>query len=141
MLRWAKIASMEAELVDDDAAIRRIHELWIETQQSWDIEPCLEHLEPEIIVFAGDGSVFRGRDHLVAEWALIRDAAEGRWNLEISDRTEWRSGDSAWIVYEFHLRGPGFFGERFDQRGRGTELYRKRDGRWRMAVGHWSWRK
>jgi ketosteroid isomerase-like protein len=117
---------------DDERAIRDIHAIWIQTQQTWELEPSLEHLEPNVIIFAGDGSVFRGRDELVSEWAELQDAAEGDM---------WRSAEAAWIVYEFHLRGPGFFGEPFDQRGRGTELYRKRGGRWRMAVGHWSWRK
>jgi ketosteroid isomerase-like protein len=125
---------------DDEAAIRRIHELWVETQCTWDLQPSLAFLDPDIVVFAGDGSVFRGRETLITEWAELRDAAEGQWRLETSDWTLWSSADAAWIVYEFHLRGR-LFDEPFDQRGRGTELYRKRDGEWRMAVGHWSWRK
>ena len=47
---------------------------------------------------------------------------------------------------EFHTRNNSLLvgnydSEPFNEQGRGTEVYERRDGEWRMAVGHWSWRQ
>ena len=112
--------------------------MWVDANRTWVIDDFVPHMEEDVACFAGDGSVLRGRDQLVTEWRNLSEVIQDEWHMETSNLQLEVFVDSAWLVYEFHLRGV-LDSEPFDQRGRATELYRKRDGRWRMAVGHFSW--
>lgn len=140
------IAEVEADApvdVDNDrASIERIHGEWIRANKTW----SLDHFDPDrfvtpdVVCFVGNGSVFRGRDAIIAEWQTLAMAIEDDWDLDVFDRSIRIVGDAAWVTYEFHLTGV-FDAEPFNERGRGTEIYERRDGEWLMAVGHWSWRQ
>jgi uncharacterized protein (TIGR02246 family) len=126
------------ERTGDETEVFRLHRMWVDANRRWDLDDFLPHMEEDVLCFAGDGSVLRGREQLVSEWRLLGDIIEGEWQMETTEVQLEVFTEAAWLVYEFHLRGT-LAGSPFDQRGRATELYRKRDGRWRMAVGHFSW--
>jgi ketosteroid isomerase-like protein len=122
----------------DETEVFRLHRMWVDANQTWNIDDFVPHMEEDVACFAGDGSVLRGRDHLVREWRTLGEMIEDEFDMETSEVQLEVFSEAAWLVYEFHLRG--YLDKApFDQRGRATELYRKRDGRWRMAVGHFSW--
>lgn len=128
----------DRERTGDEAEVYRLHRMWVDANCTWNIDDFVPHMEEDVACFAGDGSVLRGREQLVREWRMLGEMIEDEFTMETSEVRLEVFTDAAWLVYEFHLRGV-LDKAPFDQRGRATELYRKRDGRWRMAVGHFSW--
>jgi len=134
------VVSCEADVEVDRAEILRIHELWNEINRTWKLNGFEQYLTPDYVCFVGQGIVIRGRDAFEDEWETLSMSVEEDWQLEVFDRDVHIRGDAAWLVYEFNLRGI-FDGEPFDERGRGTEIYRRDDGRWLMAHSHFSMRQ
>jgi uncharacterized protein (TIGR02246 family) len=135
------VAAHATSRVDADRAeIMRVHRIWIRANETWEMSGLGESVAPDFVCFIGNGSVVRGRDAIVEEFALLAEGIDEVWKLDIDERELRIVGDAAWMTYEFHLVGT-FDEEPFNERGRGTEVYERRDGRWLMAVGHWSWRQ
>lgn len=133
-------AQSSVALDPDHAEILRLHEQWIRVNETWSVKGLADLVAPDFVCFIGNGSVVRGREAMVEEWASLAAEIDTTWNLDVYERDVRVVGDAAWITYEFHLVGT-FDSEPFDEQGRGTEVYERRDGVWKMAVGHWSWRQ
>jgi ketosteroid isomerase-like protein len=138
MPRVAARTSVEPD--SDRVDILRIHDLWIRLNETWSSSDLSDIVTPDFVCFIGNGSVVRGREAMVDEWAMLAAEIDEAWKLDVFDRELRVVGDAAWITYEFHLVG-NYDSEPFNEQGRGTEVYERRDGEWRMAVGHWSWRQ
>jgi uncharacterized protein (TIGR02246 family) len=124
----------------DAVAIDEIHERWVRANETWDGSGLRDVMAEDCLVVVGNGMVVRGRDDIIREWETLAMAIESDWSLTVTDRCGRINGDVAWITYEFHLTGV-FDTEPFNERGRGTEIYERRQNRWKIATGHWSWRQ
>jgi ketosteroid isomerase-like protein len=125
----------------DHDTILRIHEMWNEVNRTWSLEGFEQYLTDDYVCFAGQGDVIRGLETFMLEFETLSESAKGgRWEMDISDRVIEVAGDAAWVHYEFALRG-WFDSEPFNERGRGTEIYRRTADGWKMALGHFSMRQ
>lgn len=118
-----------------------LHRLWSDANVTGDMTFFDEHMHGDVVLFSGDGGVHRGLREARSEWAFVQEEFGYRGiDMTTSDVDVRVHGDGGWVLYEFRLRFE-MSGEDHEIRGRGTELYERRDGRWRMAAGHWSWRQ
>ena len=124
----------------DRAEILRIHELWNDVNRRWRLDGFEQYLTDDYVCFAGQGDVIRGLDAFLVEFEALSMLVKDEWSMEITDRVIEVVGDAAWVHYEFALRGK-LDTELFNDRGRGTEIYRRTDRGWQMAVGHFSMRE
>ena len=124
----------------DRAEILRIHELWNDVNRRWRLDGFEQYLTDDYVCFAGQGDVIRGLDTFLVEFEALSVLVKDEWSMEITDRVIEVVGDAAWVHYEFALRGK-LDTELFNDRGRGTEIYRRTDHGWQMAVGHFSMRE
>lgn len=129
-----------ATVQSDRDEILRIHELWNQVNRTWKMDGFEQYLTDDYVCFAGQGDVVRGVEAVTLEFETLGMWAKGVWEMEIFDRVVEVHGDGGWVHYEFSLRG-SFDNEDFNERGRGTEIYRRGDRGWQMAVGHFSMRR
>lgn len=131
---------MSSRVEADRAEILQLHRHWVRTNETWEMSGFADLVTPDFVCFIGNGSVTRGRDAIIEEFASLAQGIDEVWKLDVEELELRVVGDAAWTTYEFHLVGT-FDSEPFNERGRGTEVYERRDGVWLMAVGHWSWRQ
>ncbi|MEZ5101763.1 MAG: nuclear transport factor 2 family protein [Thermoleophilia bacterium] len=135
----------------DEQAVLAVHLGWLRANETGDVAWLREHLDPGYTMMNTNGSVYRGPEHLVALWEYYRGMYPG-WRgagaplvVESVDPEVRVVGDAAWVAYRLIFAGESTGGEgqgdiagtfRFETRG--TDVLVRRDGRWRIAHGHYS---
>ena len=128
------------DIDSDRAEILRLHELWNDVNRTWQLNGFERYLADDYVCFAGQGDVIRGLDNFLVEFEALSVLVKDEWSMGITERVIEVSGDAAWVHYEFALRGR-LDSEMFNDRGRGTEIYRRDGTSWKMALGHFSMRE
>jgi ketosteroid isomerase-like protein len=127
----------------DKDALLRLHREFLEANEPLDSgylrTMCVEGAD-ELVWFNLNQSNYYGLDHIAQLWDMLRAILAGQRG-EISELRDERvevEGDMALITY--HLRYKGDFGNlgSFNTGARGTEVWRRRDGDWKLLHGHWS---
>lgn len=100
---------------------------------------CVDGAE-ELVWFNLNQSNYYGLEHIAQLWDMLKAILAGQKG-EVSELRDERvevEGDMALITYQ--LRYKGDFGNlgSFNTGARGTEVWRRRDGTWKLLHGHWS---
>jgi uncharacterized protein (TIGR02246 family) len=97
-----------------------------------DVPAALELWVEDATIVQADGTLATGRMAIAAALAAL---VEGEVELEIEILRMITAGDVAVAVAAQTMRGRGADGERFEQRGDATIIYRRgADGSWRLAI-------
>ena len=121
----------------DEGAVISAHRALIRAFQEGDAEAALGLLEPKesLLIF---------HPYLENRFDGYEEVREGltRMMRRLSD-LEWTEvhqaldieGNVAWVTYQILVKAPGLETAFV---GRGTEIWVRRHGQWRLAHGHWS---
>lgn len=127
---------------DDVEELRKLHHEFVEANAVSDPGFLAAHMAPgpDVLTwFNLNGSDYVGVDHISELWQMIKGLlGDGRAESESSDERVTVEGDIGWV--EFHLYYEADFGNlgKVAQHGRGTEIWRRVEGQWRMVHCHFS---
>lgn len=87
-----------------------------------------------------NGSNYLGVAHITQLWEAIRSAfAGGQARVTSSDERITVVGDVGWVEFQMHYAADfGELGGKVAEAARGTEIWRRLDGDWRLVHGHFS---
>jgi len=93
----------------------------------------------ELVWFNLNGSVYIGLEHIAQLWDMLSSIMAGEaMNAELRDERVDVVGDVAWVTYLNHYKADfGNLGT-FNAGMRGTEIWRRDEGTWRLAHAHFS---
>ncbi len=127
----------------DREEILRLHREFMTANQPLDSahlrKICVDGPD-ELVWFNLNQSNYYGLEHIAQLWDMLRAILAGQEG-EVSELRDERvevEGDMALVTCQ--LRYKGDFGNlgTFDTDTRGTEVWRRRGGEWKLAHGHWS---
>ena len=130
--------------VDQDREeILRLHREFMQANEPLDSsylrKMCVDGPD-ELVWFNLNQSNYIGLDHICNLWDLLHGILAGQEGKvsELRDERVDVEGDMA--VLTCQLKYTGDFGNlgTFDTDCRGTEVWRRRGGEWKLAHGHWS---
>jgi ketosteroid isomerase-like protein len=134
-------------MTSDEQAVLDLHLGFVAANRTGDTSFLRAHMAPgkELVWFNLNRSTYLGVDHICRLWEYLSESAlrskggGGRATCESIDPQVTVVGDVAWVTYR--LRFEADFGPELgqvNQPSRGTEIWRRIDGEWRMAHCHFS---
>ncbi|GFG73191.1 YybH family protein [Mycobacterium botniense] len=132
----------DTRLDGDVAQIMRLHREFVEANGPLDSSYLRRRVTAtpgELVWYNLNGSVYRGQDHIAELWdALASNMSGPASTTELRDEHVEVVGDVAWVTYLNHYRSD--FGDlgSCDCDMRATEIWRRRDGEWRLVHAHFS---
>jgi ketosteroid isomerase-like protein len=131
-------ASQDADVQE----ILRIHREFVDANGPVDSSYLRERAvsEPgELVWFNLNGSNYIGLDHIVQLWDMLRSIMGGEgMSSDLREEQVRVVGDVAWVSYLNHYAADfGNLGS-FNAGMRGTEIWRRIDGEWKLAHAHFS---
>jgi ketosteroid isomerase-like protein len=138
-------------MTPDERSVLAVHQGWLDANTTGDVAWLRENLAPEYTMMNTNGSVYRGIDHICALWEYYRRQYHG-WHgagepltCESIDPEVQVVGDVGWVAYRLLFAGESAGGQgqgdlagSFRFEARGTDVLVRRDGRWLIAHGHYS---
>ncbi|AXB45223.1 SgcJ/EcaC family oxidoreductase [Amycolatopsis albispora] len=124
-------------VVDGDARVRAIHEEWFEETARKDLDGMMAHIADDVVSYEHDGPLeFVGLPAVreVCRAGLEQSTGKVEWHMpEMTVLT----GDDLAVAWGInHLRAERPDGTFAEDRSRGTRVFQRRDGRWRMVHQH-----
>jgi ketosteroid isomerase-like protein len=127
----------------DREEIMRLHREFLAANEPLDSSYLRKHCvegPDELVWFNLNQSNYKGLDHIAKLWDMLRAILAGQEGKASNVRDEKIdiSGDLALVTYV--MRYAGDFGNlgTFDTDCRGTEVWKRIDGEWKLFHGHWS---
>ncbi|QLL09226.1 YybH family protein [Mycobacterium vicinigordonae] len=130
------------ELRGDNAEIMRLHREFVDANNPLDSSWLRQHASAvpnELVWFNLNGATYVGQDHIAQLWdALSTAMKEDALSSEVHDEHIEVDGDVAWVTYLSRYQAD--FGElgSYDGGMRSTEIWRRRNGEWKLVHGHFS---
>jgi ketosteroid isomerase-like protein len=134
-------------LVTPEEEILNIHLGYVLANRTGDTAWCRANMaggDDGVILYNTNGSNYIGVEHWCNLWDYYKDHIKGDRRtkgepplFESSQRRITVSDDAAWVTYRMRMVGK-LDGVEMPEDARGTEIYQRIDGEWRMVHGHWS---
>lgn len=134
-------------LLSPEEEILKLHLDFIVANRTGDTAWCRANMaggDEGAILFNTNGSNYIGVEHWCRLWDFYREHIKGDQRtggepplFEGHNQRVTVNGDSAWVTYRLKMIGR-IYGEPLPEDARGTEIYQKIDGEWKMVHGHWS---
>src|ERR1051325_9576934 len=133
----------DATLTADQQELLRLHREFLDANEPLDSsylrKMCVDG-PGELVWFNLNQSNYYGLDHIAQLWDMLHAILAGQEGevSELRDERVTVEGDMALLTY--YLRYKGDFGNlgTFNTGCRGSEVWRRRDGEWKLLHGHWS---
>ena len=126
----------------DAAEIMRLHREFVDANSPLDSYYLRRRASAnpgELVWYNLNGSAYIGQDHIAQLWdTLSANMNEQAVSAELRDERVEVEGDVAWVTYLSRYQAD--FGElgAYDGGMRSTEIWRRRDGEWRLVHTHFS---
>jgi uncharacterized protein (TIGR02246 family) len=127
----------------DEARILDLHTQWVAANRTAEAEFLPTVMAPDVLMFNLNGSNYVGLEHLASFWRTARDVVHAKMgdSKVVSRGAEVHVvGDLAWVTdeieYSSDFSDMGM--ERVDQSIRGTEVWQRIEGEWRIVHCHFS---
>lgn len=136
-------ASIRTEVANDDGSeVLRLHREFAEANGPLDSNYLRSRVvqDPEELVwFNLNGSIYVGTDHIAQLWDMLSSIMGGEAAIaNLRDERVQVVGDVAWVTYLSTYQAEfGNLGN-FNADLRGTEVWRRENGQWRLAHAHFS---
>jgi uncharacterized protein YndB with AHSA1/START domain len=112
--------------------LRSLFEEWFRASERKDLDACMAPLAPDVLSYEHETPlVHRGVDALRASCKVGFDKAPEPFRWDIPELRVMVRGDVAVTWGLNHMRGPGL-----EMWSRGTRIFQRIDGRWRMIHQH-----
>lgn len=138
--------SSDTTVGTEEQELLGLHHEWVRANRTGDTGWCRQHMrsgDQGVRLFNTNGSEYLGVEHWCSLWDVYRTVIKG--DRTANEPPQFSSeeidvharGDVAWVTY--WIRAKADLPDRpLPELSRGTEVWERVDGSWRMVHGHWS---
>ncbi|WBL60161.1 nuclear transport factor 2 family protein [Stutzerimonas stutzeri] len=130
---------MSTETRQDETAIRQLHEDFEQAIGAKDLDRIMAQYAPEVVAFDAVGSLqFKGVPEYRAHWQRCFEFCQGEGFFETHELHVDVGGELACSRMLSHCGGPNAEGEMQSAWMRGTRVWARRGGDWKVIHEHFS---
>lgn len=130
---------MNSETHQDELAIRQLHETFEQATAAKDLDRIMAQYADDVVAFDAVGALqFKGVPEYRAHWQRCFEFCQGEGFFETHELHVDVSGDMACSRMLTHCGGPNAEGEMQAAWMRGTRVWARRDGEWKVIHEHFS---
>ena len=123
----------------DESTIRQLHETFEQATKAKDLERIMAQYADDVVAFDAVGALqFKGVDAYRAHWQRCFEFCQGEGFFETHELHVDVGGELACSRMLTHCGGPNAEGEMQTAWMRGTRVWTRRDGEWKVIHEHFS---
>lgn len=123
----------------EETRIRELHEEFETALKAKDLDRIIAQYDPDVIAFDAVGALqFVGLADYRAHWERCFEHCQGEGFFETHELHVTASGDMAYSRMLNHCGGPNAEGQMQTAWMRGSRIWAKRDGQWKVIHEHFS---
>jgi len=130
---------MTQDIRQDESRIRQLHEAFERDIKTKALDPIMAQYADDLVAFDAVGALqFKGVDEYRAHWQRCFEFCQGEGFFETHELHVTVVGDLAYSRMLNHCGGPNAEGEMQTGWMRGTRVWTRRDGDWKVIHEHFS---